>query len=132
MGKFARTGDAARTCNGRSGVETMLGLPDDVHACLFDLDGVLTDTASVHRKAWKAMFDDFLRGRAQRTGKDFVPFDADADYLTYVDGKTREDGIQSWAWLLPEDTRDVDLVCGDFFGGALISATRAESSRFIA
>ena len=96
MGKFARTGDAARTCNGRSGVDTMLGLPDDVHACLFDLDGVLTDTASVHRKAWKAMFDDFLRGRAQRTGKDFVPFDADADYLTYVDGKTREDGIRSF------------------------------------
>ena len=74
----------------------MLGLPDDVRACLFDLDGVLTDTASVHRKAWKAMFDDFLRRRAQRTGKDFVPFDADADYFTYVDGKTREDGIQSF------------------------------------
>ncbi|MCW2519930.1 MAG: Beta-phosphoglucomutase, partial [Mycobacterium sp.] len=46
----------------------VLGLPEHVHACLFDLDGVLTDTASVHRKAWKAMFDDFLRRRAERTG----------------------------------------------------------------
>ncbi len=47
----------------------MLGLPDTVRACLFDLDGVLTDTASVHRKAWKAMFDAYLRERAERTGR---------------------------------------------------------------
>jgi beta-phosphoglucomutase family hydrolase len=107
-------------CNGRSGVETMLGLPDDVRACLFDLDGVLTDTASVHRKAWKAMFDDFLRRRAQRTGKDFVPFDADADYFTYVDGKTREDGIQSFLASrgieLPEGEQDDDLAAGTVRG----------------
>ena len=60
----------------------MLGLPDKVRACLFDLDGVLTDTASVHRKAWKAMFDAYLQARAERTGEPFVPFDVDADYLT--------------------------------------------------
>ena len=51
----------------------MLGLPDKVRACLFDLDGVLTDTASVHTKAWKAMFDAYLSERAERTGDKFVP-----------------------------------------------------------
>ncbi len=65
----------------------MLGLPDHVRACLFDLDGVLTDTASVHRQAWKAMFDDYLRARSDDTGEEFVPFDAGADYEQYVDGK---------------------------------------------
>jgi beta-phosphoglucomutase family hydrolase len=74
----------------------LLGLPDHVRACLFDLDGVLTDTASVHRKAWKSMFDDYLRARAQRDGEPFVPFDVDADYLTYVDGKKREDGVRAF------------------------------------
>ena len=74
----------------------MLGLPDGVRACLFDLDGVLTDTASVHRKAWKAMFDSYLRDRAKRTGERFVPFDIAADYQTYVDGKKREDGVKSF------------------------------------
>lgn len=73
----------------------MLGLPDDVRACLFDLDGVLTDTASVHKKAWKAMFDHFLRTRAERTGDPFVEFDIEADYLRYIDGKPREDGVRS-------------------------------------
>jgi beta-phosphoglucomutase family hydrolase len=74
----------------------VLGLPAGIRACLFDLDGVLTDTASVHRKAWKAMFDDFLRRWSEQHGASFVPFDAEADYLTYVDGKTREDGVRSF------------------------------------
>ena len=73
-----------------------LGLPDKVRACLFDLDGVLTDTASVHRTAWKKMFDAFLRAHAQREGVEFVPFDIDDDYETYVDGKKREDGVRSF------------------------------------
>ncbi|KWX63277.1 beta-phosphoglucomutase family hydrolase [Mycobacterium sp. NAZ190054] len=73
----------------------MLGLPDRVRACLFDLDGVLTDTASVHRRAWKAMFDEYLRGRAG-DGEPYVPFDAGADYERYVDGKPRLDGIRSF------------------------------------
>jgi beta-phosphoglucomutase family hydrolase len=85
----------------------VLGLPDAVHACLFDLDGVLTDTASVHRKAWKAMFDDFLESWSQRNGSPFVPFDADADYLRYVDGKTRADGVRSFL-----QSRDVTLPGG--------------------
>jgi beta-phosphoglucomutase family hydrolase len=74
----------------------VLGLPDQVRACLFDLDGVLTDTASVHRKAWKAMFDQYLRSHAEQTGQPFGPFDIDADYLSYVDGKKREDGVRSF------------------------------------
>lgn len=74
----------------------VLGLPDAVHACLFDLDGVLTDTASVHTRAWKAMFDAYLRDRAGTTGTAFVPFDAAADYQKYVDGKKREDGVRSF------------------------------------
>jgi beta-phosphoglucomutase family hydrolase len=74
----------------------VLGLPEKVRACLFDLDGVLTDTASVHTKAWKAMFDAYLSQRAKDTGEEFVPFDEAADYRQYVDGKKREDGIRSF------------------------------------
>jgi beta-phosphoglucomutase family hydrolase len=71
----------------------MLGLPDGISACLFDLDGVLTKTALVHAAAWKQMFDDFLRSR---DGPDYVPFDANADYNEYVDGKPRYDGVRSF------------------------------------
>ena len=85
----------------------MLGLPPQVRACLFDLDGVLTDTASVHRRAWKAMFDAYLRQRAQRLSEPFVPFDPDQDYLTYVDGKKREDGVRSFL-----ASRDITLPDG--------------------
>ncbi len=85
----------------------MLGLPEKVRACLFDLDGVLTDTASVHTKAWKATFDDYLSQRATRTGEKFVPFDADADYREYVDGKKREDGVRSFL-----DSRGIELPAG--------------------
>ncbi|HEX7321595.1 MAG TPA: beta-phosphoglucomutase family hydrolase [Mycobacterium sp.] len=74
----------------------MLGLPETVRACLFDLDGVLTDTASVHTKAWKSMFDVYLQHRAARTGDPFVPFDPVHDYRQFVDGKKREDGVRSF------------------------------------
>ncbi|MDX1875916.1 beta-phosphoglucomutase family hydrolase [Mycolicibacterium sp. 120266] len=83
----------------------MLGLPEGVHACLFDLDGVLTDTASVHKRAWKTMFDDYLR---RRDGDSFTPFDIDHDYLTYVDGKRREDGVRAFL-----NSRGIDLPDGD-------------------
>jgi beta-phosphoglucomutase family hydrolase len=89
-------------------VGATLGLPEQVLACLFDLDGVLTDTASVHRKAWKAMFDAFLSTRAERTGEQFVPFDIGTDYQTYVDGKTREDGVRSFL-----DSRGTSVEEGD-------------------
>ena len=74
----------------------MLGLPQDTRACLFDLDGVLTDTASVHAAAWKQMFDDYLRDRAERLGEPFAPFDVKADYGPYVDGKPRLDGTRGF------------------------------------
>jgi len=73
----------------------MLGLPEGVHALLFDLDGVLTKTAKVHAAAWKQMFDDYLRSRAETAGGKFVPF-TDHDYDEYVDGKPREDGVRSF------------------------------------
>ena len=69
-----------------------LGLPPQIDACLFDLDGVLTQTAHVHAAAWKRTFDDWLRARAAP----FVPFDATADYARYVDGKLREDGVRAF------------------------------------
>jgi len=70
---------------------TALGLPAGVTACLFDLDGVLTQTAKVHAQAWKRMFDAFLAGQAGQ-----APFDPVHDYDEYVDGKPREDGVRSF------------------------------------
>jgi beta-phosphoglucomutase family hydrolase len=98
----------------------VLGLPDGIRGCLFDLDGVLTQTAKVHDAAWKQMFDDFLRERAKQTGEKFVPFDPVADYDEYVDGKPRADGtrsfLQSRGIDLPEghedDPPDADTVNG--------------------
>jgi beta-phosphoglucomutase family hydrolase len=74
----------------------VLGLPDDIQACLFDMDGVLTKTAAVHAAAWKQMFDEFLCKRAQADGTPFVPFDIHDDYDEYVDGKPREDGVRDF------------------------------------
>jgi beta-phosphoglucomutase family hydrolase len=74
----------------------VLGLPDSIRGCLFDLDGVLTETAKVHDAAWKEMFDGYLRERAQQSGEPFVPFDPVADYDEYVDGKPRADGTRSF------------------------------------
>jgi beta-phosphoglucomutase-like phosphatase (HAD superfamily) len=98
----------------------VLGLPDHVRACLFDLDGVLTPTALVHAAAWKELFDAYLAERAGRMGTPFVPFDPVADYEQYVDGKARLDGTRSFlasrGILLPEggpdDPPDVETVQG--------------------
>ncbi len=73
-----------------------LGIPEHSRACLFDLDGVLTQTAVVHAAAWKDMFDGFLREWGERTGQQLAPFDAVADYDNYVDGKPRADGTRSF------------------------------------
>ncbi len=74
----------------------MLGLPDGIQACLFDLDGVLTKTAKVHAAAWKEMFDGFLRDRAESSHTSFVAFDAVEDYDSYVDGRPRYEGVRSF------------------------------------
>ncbi len=73
----------------------MFGLPDGVAACLFDMDGVVTQTAVVHAAAWKEMFDEFLREHAKSTGTEFVPFDSH-EYDDYVDGKPRLDGTRAF------------------------------------
>ncbi|MGH3552877.1 MAG: beta-phosphoglucomutase family hydrolase [Mycobacterium sp.] len=98
----------------------VLGLPETVRACLFDLDGVLTDTASVHTKAWKAMFDEYLSQRSERTGEPFAPFDPADDYRKFVDGKKREDGVRSFLSSRgielpdgsPDDPADAETVYG--------------------
>ena len=82
----------------------MLGLPEGITTCLFDLDGVLTQTAKVHCAAWKQMFDEFLRGR---DGAGFTPFDAQHDYGTFVDGKPRQDGVRDFL-----ASRDIHLPDG--------------------
>lgn len=74
----------------------MLGLPDGVRGCLFDLDGVLTKTAKVHDAAWQEMFDEYLRNRAEQDDEPFRPFDPVADYDVYVDGKPRAEGTRSF------------------------------------
>jgi beta-phosphoglucomutase family hydrolase len=74
----------------------VLGLPAGIRACLFDLDGVLTQTAKVHAAAWKQVFDEFLRRRAHEAGQEFIPFDAVRDYDEFVDGKPRYDGVRSF------------------------------------
>ncbi len=74
----------------------MLGLPDTIRACLFDLDGVLTQTALVHAAAWKEMLDGFLGEHAARSGEPFVPFDPVGDYARYVDGMPRADGVRTF------------------------------------
>jgi len=74
----------------------VLGLPPQVTACLFDLDGVLTQTALVHNAAWKQTFDAFLRTRSEQHDQQFVPFDSGADYLRYVDGRPRADGVRTF------------------------------------
>jgi beta-phosphoglucomutase family hydrolase len=74
----------------------MLGLPDGITACLFDMDGVITQTAKVHDAAWKEMFDEFLRDWSKAHNEKFVPFDPDHDYDEYVDGKPRLEGTSSF------------------------------------
>jgi beta-phosphoglucomutase family hydrolase len=86
----------------------VLGLPDGIRGCLFDLDGVITKTAAVHDAAWQEMFDSYLRERSQQTGGPFVPFDPVADYENYVDGKPRADGTRSFL-----QSRGIELPEGD-------------------
>jgi beta-phosphoglucomutase family hydrolase len=89
-------------------------------AVLFDLDGVITDTASLHATCWKQMFDQYLRERAARLGEIFRPFDLSTDYRQYVDGKPRFDGVRDFlrsrGIMLPEGSPD-DPPEADTVGG---------------
>ena len=69
---------------------------DRYDAVLLDLDGVITDTASVHAACWKQMFDEYLQKRATQKGEAFRPFDIATDYRLYVDGKPRYDGVRDF------------------------------------
>jgi beta-phosphoglucomutase family hydrolase len=92
---------------------------DRVDAVVFDTDGVLTDTASVHSAAWKRLFDEYLQQRADRLGEPFRPFE-ERDYLRYVDGKPRYDGVAGFLaargitlpWGDPSDPPSHQTVCG--------------------
>ena len=87
-----------------------LGLDSTIRACLFDMDGVLTKTATVHAAAWKQTFDALLRALSARNSQPFEPFDEVRDYELYVDGKPRADGVRSFLNArgidLPEGTPD--------------------------
>jgi beta-phosphoglucomutase family hydrolase len=85
----------------------MVDLPAGITTCLFDLDGVLTQTAKIHARAWKEMFDDFLRDWSQRTGEPFREFDRPTDYDEYVDGKPRLEGVRSFL-----QSRGIELPMG--------------------
>jgi beta-phosphoglucomutase family hydrolase len=92
----------------------------EIRALLFDLDGVLTRTATLHAASWKRLFDEYLRMRDRRSGEPFAPFDMVADYRRYVDGKPRYDGVQSFLaslgislpWGSPTDGPDRETICG--------------------
>jgi alpha,alpha-trehalase len=92
---------------------------DGIDAVIFDLDGVITRTASVHEASWERLFNEYLQERSDRTGEPFERFGS-ADYLEYVDGKPRYDGVRSFLesrgidlpWGGPEDSPDTETVCG--------------------
>jgi beta-phosphoglucomutase family hydrolase len=77
-------------------------------AVIFDMDGVVTDTASVHASAWKSLFDGYLSERARASGESFHPFDIHDDYLKYIDGKPRYEGVRDFL-----ASRDIELPDGD-------------------
>jgi beta-phosphoglucomutase-like phosphatase (HAD superfamily) len=99
---------------------SMLGLPPSAIACLFDLDGVLTDSGALHASAWAAVFNEFLQSVAERNGWHFIPFDPVDDYLAYIDGRPRLEGVHAFldsrGIRLPEgrmdDSPDMETACG--------------------
>ena len=121
-GGFRLNRSTCRTTREDFGLVSTLGLPDRMKACLFDLDGVLTQTAKVHAAAWKEMFDTFLEARAQERREAFVSFDPVGDNDAYVDGKPRADGTRSFL-----AARDIELPEGgpdDPPGSATIAVTQ--------
>ncbi len=89
-------------------------------AAIFDVDGVITKTASVHATAWKRLFDEYRDDRLRRALTPFEPFDVDTDYRLYVDGRPRYDGVQAFLasrsislpWGDPSDPDDAETICG--------------------
>jgi beta-phosphoglucomutase family hydrolase len=113
--------------------------PALLDAVVFDMDGVVTQTATVHAAAWKGLFDTYLGERSRRTGEAFRPFDIEADYLPYVDGKPRYDGVRDFLAsrdiTLPEgdpaDPTSAETVCGlgNRKNGFFLQAVREQGVR---
>jgi alpha,alpha-trehalase len=95
-------------------------LSPPLDAALFDMDGVVTDTADAHAAAWKRLFDAYLSKRAEKPGTDFVPFDMEHDYRRFVDGMPRYDGVKTFLQSRgielpfggPDDAPDRESICG--------------------
>jgi len=93
---------------------------DQYDAVLFDLDGVITNTATLHAICWKKMFDEYLRKRAEQKEEAYRPFDLATDYRLYVDGEPRFDGVRDFLRSRgiqlpegsPDDPADVETVHG--------------------
>ena len=100
--------------------DTIKVTTDLYDAWLFDLDGIITDTASVHANAWKKMFNEYLEEVAEREGESFEPFEIETDYVSYVDGMPRYNGVDSFLrsrgivleWGNPSDPPEKETVCG--------------------
>ena len=107
----------------------MLGLPGGVGACLFDLDGVLTDSGVLHAWAWAQVFDAFLLGLSERAGWHFRPFDRDADYRAYLDGRPRLEGVH--AFLDSRGIRVPEGRPGDAAGSRTATALAAQKSAIL-
>lgn len=120
----------------------MIGLPATTKACLFDLDGVLTDSAILHAWAWAGVLDEFLLRVGEKAGRHFIPFDKDADYRAYLDGRPRLEGVHAFLGSrgirLPEgrfdDPADADTACGlaKRKGDVLARAVRERGSTALA
>lgn len=122
MQRATTSPQAQRTRQGGGGRSDLPGAidRDGLEAFLFDLDGVITDTADVHARAWKRAFDEYLAERNGGSNGNYIPFDLDADYKKYVDGKPRDEGVASFlesrAICLPrgqdDDLPDQETICG--------------------
>jgi beta-phosphoglucomutase-like phosphatase (HAD superfamily) len=101
---------------------SMLGLEQPVQGCVFDLDGVLTDSGLLHAAAWADVFDAYLLRLAHRTGRHFIPFDREADYRNYLDGRLRIEGVhaflESRGIHIPEGRPDDDAGAESAYGFA--------------
>ncbi|MEA3364549.1 MAG: trehalose-phosphatase, partial [Candidatus Hydrogenedentes bacterium] len=82
------------------------GVP--VQAAILDLDGVITQTAKIHARAWKKMFDEYLQRRSKKSNEKLQPFSIEQDYYAYVDGKPRYEGARSFL-----EARGIELDYGN-------------------
>lgn len=108
MGANSQSAQGAVASAKRAPARGSCGLPPCISACLFDLDGVLTDTARLHRASWADVLDHFLLARARVSGTPFVPFDPACDYDRFIDGRMRYDGVRAFL-----SSRGIELPEGD-------------------